>query len=79
MKRGKLTDAETMAWIHREIVYQAVRDLLVDGEAEPPDWYEARQWLFSEERACGSFHWCCDIGGLDPVDVREALWMRGVE
>jgi len=58
MKRGKLTDAETVSWIHREIVYQAIRDLLVDGEAEPPDWYEARQWLFSEVRA-DSTRWTC--------------------
>lgn len=76
MKKKRLTERERESLLAREMVYQAVRDLQLRGEATPKERRESRAWLFSDSKAKGSFLRCCETAGLTPADVRAEVKKR---
>jgi hypothetical protein len=71
-----LTTEQCFALLRREIVYQAMRDLMLTGEATGDERTEAREWLFSDAKRDGSFLWACWDAGLDPEAVRAEVRAR---
>ena len=63
----------------REVVYQAVRDLMLKDEATPLERRNAREWVFADADGPASFVWACVVAGLDPEAVRKELRDRGIE
>lgn len=76
MKKKRLTERERDALLHREVVYQAVRDLMLGGEATAEERETARNWLFSDSWQEGSFLRECEAAGLDPAAVRAEVVKR---
>jgi len=74
--RKPLLDAERRAWLYREVVYQALRDLRLTGEATAEEREMARRFVFDESDGAGSFKWCCAAAGLDVERVREEVKAR---
>lgn len=74
----KLTEDERIAYLQREVVYQALREIIVRDEAvEEEDRVRAKQWIFGDAEGLGSFLWACEVGGLDPETLRNVLRERG--
>lgn len=73
----KLTEDERIAYLQREVVYQALRDLLVSFEASPEDQAKAREWIFGDATGEGTFLTACELGGLDAEALRDVLRERG--
>jgi hypothetical protein len=73
LARRVMTDTERSAYLCREMVYQAMRDLAVRGEASAPERAASRQWLDSDSTEPGSFLWACTVAGLDPAAVRNEV------
>ena len=63
----------------RSVVYQAVRDLMLEDEATPLERANAREWVFDDADGPASFIWACGVAGLDPEAVRKVLRDRGIE
>lgn len=68
-----LTETERVAWLWREVVYQAMRDLMLRDEATEGDREAAARWMADDSTGVGSFRWACDMAGLDPAEVRNAV------
>lgn len=75
MKR-RLTEDERFAYAWREVVYQALRDIIVAGEAMPEEQQDAREWILSSDVSPGTFLWACGVAGIDPEDVRLEVRIR---
>lgn len=79
MSKTPLTDDERVSYMQREVVYQAMRDLMVRDEAmEEEDRVRAKQWIFIDNVGPGTFLTACEIGGLDPETIRNVLRERGL-
>jgi hypothetical protein len=74
-----LTTEQRFALLQRETVYQAVRDLMLTGEATEDERTAAREWLFNDAKGDGSFLWACSDAGLDPEAVRAEVRAREVK
>lgn len=74
--RKPLREDERHALLWREVVYQAVRDLMLAGEAGAGARKLAREFVFDEDVGRGSFLWACKQAGLDPEKVREEVKAR---
>lgn len=76
--KAHLTEAERVAYLQREVAYQALRDVIVRGEADVEDRERAKQWIFSDATGAGTFLAACELGGLDPETLRKLLRERGL-
>jgi len=73
-----LNEAERLSHFWREVVYQNLRDLLLEGEANQQDRIVAHRFVFDTHAGIGSFDWACRMGGLDPEKIRDELKARGM-
>ena len=71
--KKRLTQAERVARLWRETVYQAVRDIRLSHEASELERDLARKWVFSDSTHHRSFLWACKQAGLDPDEVRAEV------
>lgn len=79
MSAKLLTEQERYRYFWREVVYQAVRDLL-NPEAEKVSDVETQEawgWVHADSQQPGSFLWACVQAGLNPAAVRQQLDKRG--
>lgn len=71
--KKRLTQAERVARLWRETVYQAVRDVRLTHEATAAERESAHDWIFADDEAPLSFRWACRVAGLDVEEVRAEV------
>lgn len=74
--KKELRDDERRALLWREVVYQAVRDMTLTGEAGERARRSAHKFVFDKDDGCGSFSWACKQAGLDVEKVRDEVRAR---
>lgn len=59
------------------IFTQAVRDLIAPQKRTDKDWMiwqaDARRWFDDESLEPGTFHWVCQMTGLEPASTRRRI------
>lgn len=80
MKQKQLTDKERYMLFWREVVYQAMRDLLCPEieQSSEEDRAEAFDWVYSDSEQMSSFLWACGEAGLSAEELRSELRKRGI-
>lgn len=76
--KRELSADERTALLYRETVYQALRDLQLEGEANAAERELAKRFVLDDTDGMGSFRWCCAAAGLDAAAVRQELRDRGL-
>lgn len=78
--KKQLTEQERYMLFWREVVYQAMRDLLCPEleQSTEEDRAEAFEWIYSDNVGMSSFLWACGEAGLNAEELRSELRQRGI-